>query len=56
MKEENYEFLQKVLYPKEYSTDYIKTFYNFNSELKQIIEKSGYKKEFSINISRVWNS
>ena len=48
MKEENYEFLQKVLYPKEYSTDYIKTFYNFNSELKQIIEKSGYKKEFSI--------
>lgn len=48
MKEDNYEFLQKVLYPEEYSTDYIKTFYNFNFELKQIIEKSGYKKEFTI--------
>ena len=48
MNDSNYEFLQKILYPLEYKTDYIKTYYKFNSELKNIIEKSGYKKQFTV--------
>jgi len=48
MNDSNYEFLQEILYPKEYKTDYIKTYYKFNSELKDIIEKSGYKRQFTI--------
>jgi hypothetical protein len=48
MDDRNYELLHRILYPEEYNADYIKSFYSFNSELKAIIEKSGYKKEFTL--------
>ncbi|MGD9570203.1 MAG: hypothetical protein AB7V48_18145 [Sedimentibacter sp.] len=47
MKDESNEFLSKILYPEEYDFNYIKTYCSLNSELKQLIEKSGNKKEFS---------
>lgn len=47
MSDKNNEFLSKILYPEDYNIDYIKTYYSLNSEFKQIIEKSGYKKEFT---------
>lgn len=47
MSDESNEFLSKILYPEDYNIDYIKTYYSLNSEFKQIIEKSGYKKEFA---------
>ncbi len=42
----NKEFLCKILYPEDYNIDYIKTYYSLNSELENLIEKSGYKNEF----------
>jgi len=47
MSNESNEFLSKILYPEDYNIDYIKAYYSLNSEFKQIIEKSGYKKEFA---------
>ncbi len=47
MSDESNEFLSKILYPEDYNIDYIKTYYSLNSEFKQIIEKSGYKTEFT---------
>lgn len=38
--------LQKILYPEEYDTVYVFTYPTFNEELKSLIEKSGYVKEF----------
>ena len=40
--------LHKVLYPEEYKTVYIYTYPLFNQELKELINKSGYEKEFKI--------
>lgn len=40
--------LQKILYPEEYETDYIFTYPSFNEELKDLIGKSGYVREFKI--------
>ncbi len=37
--------LCKILYPETYKTDYIYTYYSFNDELKDLVEKSGYVKE-----------
>lgn len=47
MDNESYEFLSKILYPTEFNNNYILAYYTFNSELKNIIEKSGYKIEFT---------
>jgi len=38
--------LCKILYPEEYKTTYVFTYPNFNDELKELIGKSGYVKEF----------
>lgn len=39
---------QKILYPEKYLTEYILTYSSFNSELKDLIEKSGYVEQFKI--------
>ena len=49
MDNESYEFLSKILYPTELNSNYILTYYTFNSELKDIIEKSGYKLDLKRN-------
>lgn len=38
--------LHNILYPEEYKTNYVKTYPSFNDELRELIEKSGYVKEF----------
>lgn len=38
--------LHHVLYPEEYKTTYVFTYPTFNDELKDLIGKSGYVKEF----------
>lgn len=40
--------LQKILYPENYVTSFIFTYPTFNDELKELISKSGYVKEFKI--------
>ncbi|WP_352419476.1 hypothetical protein [Proteiniborus sp.] len=44
MKEEK---ISKVLYPDFFNSDYITTFSEINEELKELIELSGYKEEFT---------
>lgn len=46
MHDDNIIYLKKILYPEEYNTNYIFTYPAFNNELKDLIEKSGYVKEF----------
>ncbi|WP_077612196.1 type II toxin-antitoxin system RelE/ParE family toxin [Clostridium sp. Marseille-P2415] len=38
--------LHKILYPEEYATVYVFTYPTFNKELRDLIENSGYIKEF----------
>lgn len=40
--------LQKILYPENYVTSFIFTYPTFNDELRELISKSGYVKEFKI--------
>jgi heterodisulfide reductase subunit A-like polyferredoxin len=40
--------LSQIWYPDEYETTYIYTYPAFNDELKEMISKSGYVKEFKI--------
>ncbi len=47
MDNESYEFLSKILYPTEFNDNYILAYYTFNSDLKNIIEKSEYKIDFT---------
>lgn len=38
--------VEKIRYPQHYDTDYIFTYYKFNVELKELIDKSGYAEIF----------
>ncbi len=38
--------VENILYPEIFQTEYIYAYNKFNKELKEIIEYSGYKKEF----------
>lgn len=40
--------LHKILYPEKYESEYIYTYAVFNEELRDIIGKSGYEKDFKI--------
>ena len=40
--------LHKILYPEEYKTTYVYTYHSFNAELKDLLGKSGYVKEFKV--------
>lgn len=42
----------KILYPEKYESEYIFTYPLYNEELKKIIEKSGYEKEFKIKYGK----
>ncbi len=44
--------LQNIWYPDEYETTYIYTYPSFNEELADIMEKSGYVKEFKTKYRR----
>lgn len=39
--------LNNIIYPEFYKTKYIFTYSSFNKELKEIIEQSGFKNEFT---------
>lgn len=39
--------INKILYPEIFNSDYIYTYITFNKELKDLIEESGQKKNFS---------
>lgn len=39
--------INKILYPEVFNSDYIYTYNTFNKELKDLIEESGQKKNFS---------
>ncbi len=38
--------LHKVIYPEEYKTSYVLTYPSLNDELKELIGKTGYVKDF----------
>jgi len=38
--------LGKILYPEEFQTKYIKTHWDFEGDLHNILEKSGHKDDF----------
>lgn len=46
MKDKKIIELRKIWYPEEYNTLYVFTYSSFNEELRDLIEKSGYTKEF----------
>jgi len=37
----------KILYPESFKTQYIRVYYSVNDELRNLIEESGYKNEFT---------
>ncbi|HHW03151.1 MAG TPA: hypothetical protein GXX35_10140 [Thermoanaerobacterales bacterium] len=37
----------KIIYPEEFNSNYIFTYFSFNEELKVLLEESGQKKNFS---------
>jgi hypothetical protein len=39
--------IMNIIYPELFNSNYIFAYKDFNDELKEIIEKSGYKKEFT---------
>lgn len=45
--------LHKIIYPEEYKSTYIYIYHLFNAELKGLIEKSGYIKEFKVKYRKV---
>jgi|GEM_PF-725728 len=43
----------KIIYPEKFNSDYIFTYFSFNEELKELLEKSGQKEGFARKYRRL---
>lgn len=39
--------IANIIYPEKFTTDFVYVYYEFEGELKELIEHSGYKREFT---------